>query len=169
MDEDTNNEREMTEKGNSEVEEVKQAVGLRKRLQEQVKFQLGLKGWVGYTAQEKKKELVMLHKQTQLARPEKHLQETLYTAATQTQKVPKRQQCSVEADFSSQEHQAMPRETLSTVTAGEGMLLPQNGYRSEMLLNILECTEQPSKNYLTQNLKSAKAEKPYYKNSLGRV
>lgn len=55
------------------------------------------------------------------------------------------------------------------VAIKEEMLLTSKEYRLEMPLNILECTEQPLKNYLTQNVKSAKDEKPYYKKSLRSI
>lgn len=61
MDENSNDQTEMTENRNSEVE-AKQAILLRRRLHATgKKIQLGLQGWVGYTSSKGRKELVVLH------------------------------------------------------------------------------------------------------------
>lgn len=48
---------------------------------------------------------------------------------------------------------------------GRTMLLASSGKRPRMLLNIQQCIRQPytTKNYLTQNVNSAEAEKPWHK------
>lgn len=78
-----------------------------------------------------------------------------------TEKIHTAQQFSAEADFGPQSKNVTCPQTFSVLTSRETVT---REYRSEILPNILECTQQPSKqNYLPHNVKGAKAEKPCLK------